>query len=139
MDGRAFADVAGRLSHEVTEADWRTAAGRAYYALLSEGRVALQRWGFTLPRRDQLHAFVRLRFLYAPDADLKQVGRALDELVLLRNRADYQLDKPGPFVSAAAAQQAVLKARDAIALLDRIEGDPARRAAAIAAIRTAFP
>jgi hypothetical protein len=33
MDGRAFLAVARRLAHEPTEADWRSAAGRAYYAL----------------------------------------------------------------------------------------------------------
>jgi hypothetical protein len=63
MDGRAFLTVARRLAHEHTEADWRSAAGRAYYALLLEGKAAFQRWGFTPPPRDQIHRFVRLCFV----------------------------------------------------------------------------
>ena len=39
MDGRAFLNVARRLAQEPTEADWRTAAGRAYYALMLEGKT----------------------------------------------------------------------------------------------------
>ena len=139
MDGRAFLDVAQRLAQGVTEADWRTSAGRAYYALMLEGRATLGRWGFLLPPREQVHKFVRLRFLYAPDPDLKQVGQRLEQLGLLRNRGDYQLDKPGLFATASGAAQAVLKARDAIAHLDQVDGDAARRVAAIAGIRSAFP
>lgn len=139
MDGRAFLDVAQRLAHELTESDWRTAAGRAYYALMLESRAALGRWGFHLPPHEQVHKFVRLRFTYAPDPDLKQVGLKLEELGLLRNRVDYAIEKPGPFASASIAAQAVMKARDAIARLDQVDGDAARRAAAITGIRAAFP
>ena len=139
MDGRAFLDVAQRLSQQATEPDWRTAAGRAYYALLLEGRAALQRWGFMPQRRDQLHAFVRLRFVYAADQELKTIGLTLEDLVVLRNRADYQVENPGPFTSALAVQQAIRDARAAIALLDQMDGDPTRRTAAIAAIRAGSP
>lgn len=139
MDGRTFLGVARRLAQGGAEADWRTAAGRAYYALLLEGRAALQRWGFSILRQDQIHAFVRLRFLYAADADLKDIGRVLEELVLLRNRADYQLDRPGPFVSVHVVTQAVLKSQDAINRLDRIDHAPARRAAVIADIQARWP
>src|SRR5438046_1963965 len=62
MRGRAFMDVARAMSRASTEAQWRTAAGRAYYGLLLEARDALQRWGFSCLRNDPLHAFVRLRF-----------------------------------------------------------------------------
>jgi hypothetical protein len=56
-------------------------------------------------------------------------------LVQLRNQADYQPERPGKFATAAAAQQAVADAEDAIALLDQIEADVARRTAAVATIR----
>jgi hypothetical protein len=102
---------------------------------LHEGRVVLQRWGFTPGPREPLHTFVRLRFVYAADRDLKDVGRQLEDLVRLRNQADYQLEKPGPFASDVAAQDAISKARDAIVLLDSIDGDPTHRAAAITGIR----
>jgi hypothetical protein len=139
MEGRKFLDVAERLAQATTEADWRTAAGRAYYAVLQECRSALERWGFRSPRRDQLHAFVRLRFVYPADRDLKEVGDVLDELVRLRNKADYELGTPGPFTDARVVQGVLPKARDALTLLDAIEADPARRTAAVAAVRAAFP
>jgi hypothetical protein len=135
MDGRAFLDVAQRLSQERTEADWRSAVGRAYYGLLLEGRAALRRWGFVSPPRDQVHRFVRLCLVYAADQDLKNIGRALEELQKLRNQADYEPEQVGRFASSLVAQQAVAKARAAIALLDHVETDANRRAAAIATIR----
>jgi hypothetical protein len=135
MDGRAFLDVARELVQGPSEAHWRAAASRAYYALMLEGRTALERWGFSLPPQHQIHAFVRLRFLYAPDSDLKDVGYALERLGSLRNRADYHLTAPAHFASKSHAAQAVHEAEVNVARPDRLEGDPARRAAAIAAIR----
>jgi hypothetical protein len=82
-----------------------------------------------------LHAFARLRFTFAADPDLKKIGWVMDDLVKLRNQADYQLATPGSFSSAGRAALAILDARDAIALLDRIDADVTRRAAAIASIR----
>jgi hypothetical protein len=135
MDGRAFLDVARRLAQQRTEADWRTASGRAYYSLLLEGKAALERWGFLSPPRDRVHRYVRLCFTYASERDLKTVGRTLEALLILRNEADYEPKTPGKFASAAAAQQAVRDAASALSLLDQIDGDAGRRAAAIASIR----
>jgi hypothetical protein len=134
MDGRAFLESARALLALPSEANRRTAAGRAYYALLEEGRVALDRWGFPLPPRENIHSWVRLRFTYAASPDLTQVGKTLDELSQLRNRADYHLTSAGRFSSDGPATQAVRDAQAAIDLLDAIEADPARRAAAIAAL-----
>src|SRR5437868_3783800 len=111
MRGKDFLEVARRAVKGVAEADWRDAAGRAYYALFLESRDALRRWGFVLPRRDQVHAAVRLRFIYAADADLKRIGYLLEDLGAMRNHADYQLDNPGKwFTSAKDAEQAILDA-----------------------------
>ena len=135
MDGRAFLEVARELASGATEAHWRTAAGRAYYALMLEGRAFLQRWGFAAGPRENVHAFVRLKFMYASDPDLKQVGWALDLLSQLRNEADYQPASPGSFTTADRVNLAISDAARAIDLLDQIDGDAARRAAAIASIR----
>jgi hypothetical protein len=78
MQGRAFLEVAQRLCLEQTEADWRTAAGRAYYALRHQGREALERWGFLPGPREQIHTFVRLRFTSARPPDLHRIGTILD-------------------------------------------------------------
>jgi uncharacterized protein (UPF0332 family) len=135
MDGRAFLDSAQQLLQGRIEADWRTASGRAYYAVFSEALAALRRWGLLPHRRDPIHAWVRLRFNYANDADLKRIGERLDWLGQLRNEADDQLDHPGHFHDASESHTAIHLSRQAIALLDQIEADPARRSAAITAVQ----
>jgi hypothetical protein len=104
-----------------------------------EGRDALFRWGFTLPRRDNVHTFVRLRFTYAADADLKRIGWIVDVWGTARNRADYDLSTLAMFATGVDAQQAIADIAAGIDLLDAIEADATRRAAAIAAIKKAFP
>lgn len=106
---------------------------------MHEGRASLSRWGFPVLPRENVHTFVRLRFAYPADPDLKRVGDALEALGLLRNQADYKLSFPGRFASDRDALWARNLAQDAIDLLDALAADPARRAAAIAAIRAAWP
>ena len=50
-----------------------------------ECRDALFRWGFKLPPRENVHSLVRLRFTFAADADLKNIGMTLETLVKRRN------------------------------------------------------
>lgn len=139
MDGRKFLDIARELLAGTTEAHWRSAAGRAYYAVILEAKAALDRWGVVLPRRDPIHAAVRLRMTYVHDADLQLVGKALDDLVRLRNHADYNLASPGPFGSSSATATAITQAEEAIRKLDRVATDAARLATVVTDIRARFP
>jgi hypothetical protein len=139
MQGRAFLLVARDDVLGLTEAHWRTAAGRAYYALFLEARDALQRWGIPPTPHQSEHWFVRLRFYIRANADLKPIGLALDGLSRLRNEADYRLAVPGRFVNNVEAQRGIVDATKAIGILDQIEADPQRRNAAIKDIRAAFP
>jgi hypothetical protein len=135
MDGRALLDVGRELAAGSTEAHWRSSVGRAYYALLHELLGALGRWGFALPPRDKVHTFARLKFVYATDPDLKRIGLTLESLGRLRNAADYRLGISGSFVSPRSSASALTDAESAIALLDAIEADPARCAAAARTIQ----
>ena len=139
MDGRAFLGAARHLLSAPSEANRRAAAGSVYYALVHEGRVALERWGFPMPPGEHVHRLVRLRFTQPAHPDLRQVGDALEELARSRNRADFQLAAPGPFSADRHTLNALTLVEAAIDLLDQIEADSARRTAAVAAIRAAFP
>jgi hypothetical protein len=135
MRGRRFLDLAREVLLGATEVHWRGAAIHAYYALMLECRDAQIRWGFPTPQRQNAHATVRLRFAYAGDGDLQKISDALDTLVQLRNKASYQLTSYPEFSSDRRASFGVQLAANNLALLDAVEADPARRAAAIASIR----
>jgi hypothetical protein len=134
MDGKAFLDVARELAAGSGEPHWRSCFGLAYYALLHEVLGALRRWGFSLPPRDKVHTFARLKLVYATDLDLKRIGLTLEALGRLRNAADYQLSTSGPFVSTRIADSALADSEAAILLVDAIETDLARRQAAVGSI-----
>jgi hypothetical protein len=136
MRGREFLNLAQELlAFGTAPRHWRAAVIHSYYALLLECRDTMASWGIPPPPRQQVHAQVRLRLVYATDPDVKHIGHRLEELVVRRNLANYDLRALPLFATAAAAQSDVNKATKTLALLDAIEGDPARRAAAIASIR----
>jgi hypothetical protein len=95
----------------------------------------MARWGLPALSRQQVHAQVRLRLVYSTDAGLKRVGWTLEHLSKRRNLASYDLRDLPVFAKAIQAEDDVKAAADAIALLDAIDADPARRAAAVASIR----
>jgi len=121
------------------EANWRTAASRLYLALLHEARAALDRWGFPLPLQEDIHDFVVSRFGLLPNLNLLRVWDALQRLKSLAEDADFALAAAGVFANAAEVSQHLVLAQVAIALLDQIDNDPARRAAVIGDLRSRWP
>jgi hypothetical protein len=136
MQGREFLELARELlSSGTLPRHRRGVIIHAYYALLLECRDIMARWGLPPLSRQQVHAKVRLRLTYSTDPDLKWIGQKLEELGQHRNLANYDLTALPMFASAAQAQSDVKRVADALALLDAIDADPARRTAAGASIR----
>ncbi|HKI36906.1 MAG TPA: hypothetical protein VKA46_33950 [Gemmataceae bacterium] len=135
MQGREFLELARELLASGTAPrHWRAVIIHAYYALFLECREAMSRWGLPPLPRLQAHSEVRLRLTYSSDSDLKEIGNKLERLGKRRNWASYDLQSLPVFASPAQARQDVKDATTALALLDAIDADPARRAAAVASI-----
>jgi hypothetical protein len=135
MRAREFLDLAREVVGNGGERHWRGAHVHAYYALLLEGREALVRWGFPPPSVHTVHHHVRQKLTFAGDSDLKSIGISLDHLSQRRSWASYLLGPQVRYGSEAAARQSIQQAADALTLLDALEADPVRRAAAVASIR----
>jgi hypothetical protein len=135
VHGREFLVAADDLAGGATEAHWRTAVGRAYYALLLECRDAQHGWGLTLPAQHQIHRIVRLRFVVAGDADLLQVATLLEKLGAARAKADYRPEDLLTFAAPGVAVNHIADARKGLQLVGLVDADSARRAAALLAIR----
>jgi len=100
-----------------------------------EARDLLSRWGISPPPRDRVHSFVRLKLLFSSDTGLKHVGLTLERLGKVRNDADYELSALGRrFQKAGPVEAALRDAGRAIAVLDQVDGDEARRSAAMASM-----
>jgi uncharacterized protein (UPF0332 family) len=92
MTGHDFLPLASRLAAGSTEADWRTAVSRAYYAAFHVARQLLQDLRFRVPQADQAHRHLWLRLSNCGDPQVEQAGADLNVLRRNRNRADYELN-----------------------------------------------
>jgi hypothetical protein len=70
---------------------------------------------------------------------MKDIGNTLERLGRRRNDASYDLLILGSFASDVLAHKCIRQGADALALLDAIEADPARLAAAIASLPPPSP
>jgi len=58
MTGRDFLALADQLASGGTEAEWRSAISRAYYAAFHVARELLQDLRFSVPHADRAHAYL---------------------------------------------------------------------------------
>ena len=123
MNWRDFLLLATRLANGSTEADWRTAVSRAYYATFHVARRLLADLSFTVPRADRAHQYLVFRLSNCGEAAVEQAGRDLETLRRLRNRADYD---EVPALTQPQAAAAAQLAEDIIRVLDAARQEPAR-------------
>jgi len=123
MNWRDFLSLAVRLAAGTTEADWRTAVSRAYYAALHIARRLVADLNFAVARADPAHPSLVYRLSNCGESAGEQAGRDLETLRRLRNRADYD-DTPALTQPQGAA--AVQLAEGIIQVLDAATQGPAR-------------
>jgi uncharacterized protein (UPF0332 family) len=123
MNWRDFLLLAARLAAGSTEADWRTAVSRAYYAAFHIARQLFVDLQFTVPRADRAHQYLVFRLSNCGEPAVEQAGRDLETLRRLRNRADCDAT---PAVTQGQAAAAVQLAEGIILVLDAARQEPAR-------------
>jgi uncharacterized protein (UPF0332 family) len=119
MNGRDFLPVARILATQATEAAWRSALSRAYYAAFHVARELMETLGFAVPKADAAHKHMAWRLSNCGDAQVEDMGRKLDILRGDRNSADYDLRHAVP---QALAQQRITVAEQIIQTLDALAG-----------------
>jgi hypothetical protein len=132
MNPHDFLEVADEWAAGMREAEWRSAVSRAYYAAFHVARNLMRRCGFAVPQGDQAHGYLWLRLANAGHPDVRRIGLRLNYLRTVRNRADYDLDRP--FLHSVAFGQ-VQAADDLIKLLDTLPTVPTLLARITDAIR----
>jgi uncharacterized protein (UPF0332 family) len=123
MNGRDFLPLATQLARGTTEAEWRSAVSRAYYACFHVARRLLSDLRFTVPRADRAHQYLVFRLSNSGEAPVEQAGRDLETLRRLRNRADYD---ETPILPQSQAAAGVRLAEHVIQGLDAARVEPVR-------------
>ena len=121
MNPRAFLELANELCGDDREEAWRTAAGRAYYAVFHGARDLLGQAEFEVPTSERAHAYLWLRLENSAHPDIESAGARLKELRTMRNWADYDLNQP--FAHAQATGQ-VLAALGVLDILESVMESP---------------
>jgi uncharacterized protein (UPF0332 family) len=86
-----FLNLADDLAQRGSEADWRTAVSRAYYAAFHAARELLSALGFQVPRASQAHGYLWKRLANCGDPVITLAGNDLNHLQSERNRSDYDI------------------------------------------------
>jgi hypothetical protein len=125
MDPRDFLVLAQHLAVATTEAAWRTAVSRAYYAAFHVARQLMEDLGFAVPQADRAHAYLWLRLSNCGDPQVERAGMNLNDLRRERNGADYHLVRT---IRQAPAQKQCPVAASTIQVLESAALEPTRTA-----------
>jgi len=118
MEPILFLDVAKKFLNIPSEAAYRSAVSRAYYALFHAASRFLGKLGFQTAKGPQAHGEIPARFNNCGVEDGEQIASWLNELHRQRFLADYDLTSDKftvQFKSAiwiAQSEQAMLKLND---------------------------
>jgi uncharacterized protein (UPF0332 family) len=123
MDFRDYLRLADTLASGTTEAEWRSACSRAYYAAFHVARTLLLGLRFRVPQADRAHGYLGLRLSNAGVADVAKAAGLLGDLRRDRNRSDYDDYRT---ITQALASQNVRFAEEAIKALDAAAVEPVR-------------
>ena len=125
ISGRDFLTLAQVWSRGRSEAEWRCAVSRAYYAAFHECRQLLGELGFVVPRADLAHAYLWLRLSNSQVVELVDAGSELNTLRRERNRADYDLHLT---TTASTAMTATVSVSRIISVIDQLTDENRQRA-----------
>jgi uncharacterized protein (UPF0332 family) len=120
---RDFLAVSKYLAARGTEAEWRTAVSRAYFAVFHVARNLMEDLGFVVPRADPAPGYLWKRLSNAGDAQVQQAGARLNGLRGDRNQADYDLPRTFHMGTIRALIQ---RAEQAIQILEAAAHEPTR-------------
>lgn len=123
MNFRDFLSLAETLAKGTTEAEWRSACSRGYYAAFHVARELLLTLGFRVPQADRAHGFLWLRLSNAGVVEVNNAGSLLNDLRRERNRADYDDRR---IITRPTADQSVRFAEEIIQALDAAAIEPVR-------------
>jgi uncharacterized protein (UPF0332 family) len=92
MDGKEFINVADDLAKAETEAHWRSAISRAYYAAFHVAKKAAIKKDIRLSKGPGSHGDVRHWLAIQNNQELADAGSCLADLHSLRVKADYRVE-----------------------------------------------
>jgi uncharacterized protein (UPF0332 family) len=123
MKAEDFLVLARFLAAESTEAAWRSAVSRSYYAMFHVGRQLMEDLGFTIPHADQAHRYLVLRLSNSGNQQVIAAGRQFDVLRRDRNQADYDFHR---VIRQPAARTDTQLAEDIMKVLEAAALEPTR-------------
>jgi len=131
MNGRDFLAAARRQATGGEEADWRSAASRAYYAAFHVARELLASLRFVTPRADRAHEYLYRRLNNCGLGPVVSAAKILHDLRQTRNWADYDLHVSFPAnlgTDSVAVAEIFIQALDVLTPAERTQITVAMRA-----------